>query len=1046
MSKKCKLDVTHLGTTNKRVLTSMAPSKNNENNIDQSNMINIIQLESPVKPDSDKKEYTTIQLPNGLKALLISDESSSEGSSTSEDEESVEDTGESGSEAGSIPEVTHTSEANEKLAACSLTVGVGSFSDPINIQGLAHFLEHMLFMGSEKYPKENEFDAFIKKKGGSDNATTECEYTTFYFECQEKYLLTAMDIFSNFFIAPLLKKEAMTREREAVESEFQMALPSDNHRREQLISSMAHEDNPAKKFTWGNQVTLRDSVKDDELHKAVWEFWRRHYSAHRMTLAVQGRLPMETLKEYVIKCFSGIPNNSLPPLEFPRFDQPFIPEKFNKFYRAEAVQDMFLLEVNWALPPVIKLYKSKPLGYLSWIIGHEGEGSLTSYLRKKLWASGLSSGHSDGLSSNSIYTLFSITMILSDAGKTNVNEILKAIFSYIKMLQIEGPSERIFKEVQAINEIDFRFSEEESAVDNVESLSENMQFYPPIDYITGSELTFEYKPDEISQFLNMMTPENANIILNAHNPDDGVPYDHIEPWFKTKYTISEISNELMNELKNITPYPEFHLPKPNEFIPTDFSLLPEDTPVPKYPQWCLSTDVAKVYYRPDMKFRLPIGFIGLHIVTPMLEESKENSAMVLLYLKMLQVTLVEKIYPASMASLEHNITPSERGLSITVYGFSHKLNRLLECIADGILNFNNNITEELFETYKKMTHQMLTNLNLKVRPLSRDIRMSLLLKKYWTSAEKYRALSDITLDDLKYFSSQLFKEVRVHCLVQGNFTDEQAKNMCLNFIDLFKYVPLSKNRWPKILVYQLPLGEKCCRVKSFNYGDKNSLITNYYQYGPATIREYSLVELLLMLMEEPLFDKLRTQEQLGYDVSCTIRDTFGILGFTVSVNSQVDKHSVDYVETRITEFLNSFVKTLEEMPDEEFNDTKQSLIKIKQCVDIHLKEEVKRNWSEIESGEYAFDRLEKEIKHITEFTKDEVIDLLKTCATSDKCRKLSVQIEGHEGPKDTSKKSSEQLHYQFLGRESILVNNDYFIKNIDAFKENLTLFPPSKIV
>jgi nardilysin len=50
----------------------------------------------------------------------------------------------------------------EKLAAVGLTVGVGSFSDPKEIPGLAHFLEHMVFMGSVKYPAENHFDSFVK--------------------------------------------------------------------------------------------------------------------------------------------------------------------------------------------------------------------------------------------------------------------------------------------------------------------------------------------------------------------------------------------------------------------------------------------------------------------------------------------------------------------------------------------------------------------------------------------------------------------------------------------------------------------------------------------------------------------------------------------------------------------------------------------------------------------------------------------------------------------------------------------------------------------
>lgn len=58
----------------------------------------------------------------------------------------------------------------------------------------------------------------LQKKGGSDNASTDCEVTTFYFEIQEKHLPRAMDMFSQFFVSPLMMKEAMQREREAIES------------------------------------------------------------------------------------------------------------------------------------------------------------------------------------------------------------------------------------------------------------------------------------------------------------------------------------------------------------------------------------------------------------------------------------------------------------------------------------------------------------------------------------------------------------------------------------------------------------------------------------------------------------------------------------------------------------------------------------------------------------------------------------------------------------------------------------------------------------
>lgn len=69
--------------------------------------------------------------------------------------------------------------------------------------------------------------------------------------------------------------------------EFQLALPCDENRKEQLFSSFARTGHPANKFIWGNLVTLRDNVDDDKLYEELHKFRERHYSAHRMKLAIQ---------------------------------------------------------------------------------------------------------------------------------------------------------------------------------------------------------------------------------------------------------------------------------------------------------------------------------------------------------------------------------------------------------------------------------------------------------------------------------------------------------------------------------------------------------------------------------------------------------------------------------------------------------------------------------------------------------------------------------------------------------------------------------------
>jgi nardilysin len=58
----------------------------------------------------------------------------------------------------------------------------------------------------------------LQKQGGHDNAATDWDVTTFYFVSQERHLRKALDKFAQFFISPLMKKDAMQREREAIES------------------------------------------------------------------------------------------------------------------------------------------------------------------------------------------------------------------------------------------------------------------------------------------------------------------------------------------------------------------------------------------------------------------------------------------------------------------------------------------------------------------------------------------------------------------------------------------------------------------------------------------------------------------------------------------------------------------------------------------------------------------------------------------------------------------------------------------------------------
>jgi insulysin len=135
---------------------------------------------------------------------------------------------------------------------------IGSLCDPKEAQGLAHFLEHMLFMGTTKYPIENEYSSYLSSHGGYSNAYTSQENTVYYFDVQPDHLEGALDRFAAFFTCPLLSDSSTSREINAVDSENTKNLQVDSWRKFQLLKSLARDDHPLSSFSTGECLLLRD--------------------------------------------------------------------------------------------------------------------------------------------------------------------------------------------------------------------------------------------------------------------------------------------------------------------------------------------------------------------------------------------------------------------------------------------------------------------------------------------------------------------------------------------------------------------------------------------------------------------------------------------------------------------------------------------------------------------------------------------------------------------------------------------------------------------
>lgn len=293
-----------------------------------------------VSPE-DKRSYRLIALENGLVALLIHDPEIGEllVQQTQEQDQQDEDTGDRSTQqrskrqraGGSFgmgccasapdssdeePMGTDEDEysgdeadgADEdgpktKSAAAALTVGVGSFADPLHVQGLAHFLEHMLFMGSERYTDENEAEEYLSAHGGYSNAYTEVEHTTFYFELEPGpgVLDGALDRWSAFFTCPLIKEDCLAREIDAVNSEFQGVEQNDTCRQQQLLSHDAKPGHPCCNFLWGNAKSLKSATRED-----LVSFWQQNYNASISKLVILGGESLDELESMAHKYFDEL--------------------------------------------------------------------------------------------------------------------------------------------------------------------------------------------------------------------------------------------------------------------------------------------------------------------------------------------------------------------------------------------------------------------------------------------------------------------------------------------------------------------------------------------------------------------------------------------------------------------------------------------------------------------------------------------------------------------------------------------------------------------
>lgn len=535
---------------------------------------------TPHKPLSDKREYRIITLPNQLKVALVHDP------------------------------------AVDRSAAC-LSVGIGHLSDPWLLPGLSHFLEHMLFLGTHKFPEEASYKKFLKDHGGGSNASTSAEATTYHFFVHHASLLgqgAAFDRFSAFFTGPLMDPSATERELNAVDSENSKNLNDDGRREWQVRKHLSAAVHVFAKFGTGDRGTL--SPPGVNVREALLQHYERYYSASIMGAALLGREDLDTLEAAARSGLEAVPDKGISmPVDHSK-GHPYQMQQCGRVVYLQPVKDIRQVNITFPLPHTPFPDTSHASRLIPHTLGYEGKGSLLSALKEKGWASSLSAG----CSAYRHCTWCNVEIDLTPSGLQHSEDVVAMVLQYCRLMQDAGTTEweRIHAELRQTAENGVRFKPTTEPVSAVTSLASNLLEQSPIDVLVGRSL-LPAQPDltSVRDILACLTPNNMIVIIAAqgYGPKEGSGCTTVkEPYYGFSYVTAPFtagqrhawgarqedggqpaadtvqhtklpSGQTFPGTVDITPSTlsaagsGLTLPPPNLYIPSDFGLLPPALPV-----------------------------------------------------------------------------------------------------------------------------------------------------------------------------------------------------------------------------------------------------------------------------------------------------------------------------------------------------------------------------------------------------------------------------------------------------------------------------------
>jgi secreted Zn-dependent insulinase-like peptidase len=901
-------------------------------------------------------------------------------------------------------------EDSEKSAA-ALAVNAGHFNDPKDRQGLAHFLEHMLFLGTEKYPDGSEYQKFISQHGGSNNAWTSTEHTCFYFDVHHQFFSDALDRFSNFFTSPLLSEDFINKERKNIDAEFKLKLKDDIRRLYDVHKETINQAHPFSQFSVGNIETLED--RDGKtITSEVKAFFDTYYQAKRMTLVVEGPQPIKELIHLAESMFDEIKTINDPLTEIT--EPLYFPEHQGIKIDICPVKDDRQLIISFAMESIDKYYRDKPESILAYLLGHEGPGSILAKLKHEQWGMGLTAG--SGINGSN-FKDFNIRISLTEEGENHLDEVIGIVFSYIGLLNSKTFPEHYYHEKQAIAELSFIYHEKSKPLDNVSQLVINMQHYPVNDYIFGDYIMSGMDQGNISHLLSYLNVDNLRVTHVSHNN----AFSKTSRWYDVPYDVNTIPKSTLKKWRyhsssnneSANKYGLF-LPDANSYIIGNPKVYDTKSSL-EMPEKIVEQSGLTIWYKQDATFKVPKGYIYLGIDSPYSIESVENIAMTRLFVDLYTNTVVEENYDAELAGIHYHLYAHQGGITLHISGISENQSTLLQKLLFRLQAHEINLQD--FDLFKQqlISHWANTDKSKSISQLFSTL--SSISQPNNPNAESLaNALNNITLSQYKTFCKRLFKEVTLEALIHGNWLLEHAESIAIHIEKAFNNQYNSKHE------VQGPVidfsGEHTLLLPMTIPEHDHATVV----YTPLPTRNDDQVALAMVtshLLSPFFFQEMRTEKQYGYIVGVGYVPVNRYPGIAFYIQSP---HTDGISLTKaIDAFIADSENMLDSITEENWHHVIQGLTGQLEEKDSNLRIKSQRFWAAICNKDHIFSHKEQLLGAIKN------IDLIQIKTFISKQLMASVNPDRLILSSTPSEFDIKQLPISQHNNEEIITNNADFI-------------------